>query len=319
MTVPSAGVTRRVLVTGASGFIGSHCLPPLRERGYEVHAVRSPAPSGNATAPAVGPEWHEADLLDPASASALLDAVRPTHLLHLAWFVVPGEVISSPVNYAWLERSVGLLRAFVEGGGSRAVLCGSAYEYDWRYGYCSEELTPLAPTTVYGACKQALFTIATSIVREAGVSLAWPRPFFMYGPREHPNRLVAAVARAMLTGEPARTSHGRQIRDYLHVQDVADAIVAVLDGDLTGPVNIGSGVPVTLREIVVRLGSITGRPELLELDAIPARANDAALVVADPKRLAEEVGWRPRFDLQAGLEHTVDWWRAELGHDGVRA
>jgi nucleoside-diphosphate-sugar epimerase len=141
----------------------------------------------------------------------------------------------------------------------------------------------------------------------------------MYGPREHPNRLVAAVARAMLTGEPARTSHGRQIRDYLHVQDVADAIVAVLDGDLTGPVNIGSGVPVTLREIVVRLGSITGRPELLELDAIPARANDAALVVADPKRLAEEVGWRPRFDLQAGLEHTVDWWRAELGHDGVRA
>ena len=310
---PVIGGPRRVLVTGGSGFIGSHCLAPLVARGYEVHAVSG----GGRRPPEADVTWHVVDLLASGSATALVDEVRPSHLLHLAWFVVPGEVISAPANYDWVVRSVDLLRAFAARGGTRADVSGSAYEYDWRYGYCNEARTPLVPTTVYGSCKLALWTLADSITREAGVSLAWPRPFFMYGPREHPNRLVAAVARAMLRGEPARTSHGRQIRDYLHVQDVADGMVAILDGGVTGPVNVGGGEAVTIREIVTRIGQIAGRPDLLELGALPARANDAPLVVADPTRLIEEVGWRPAYDLQAGLEETVAWWREELAREGA--
>ncbi|MGH8588705.1 MAG: NAD-dependent epimerase/dehydratase family protein [Gammaproteobacteria bacterium] len=299
-------------MTGANGFIGLHCLAPLSACGFEVHAVASGRRETNAADVA----WHTADLLKPGAIEALLDGLRPSHLLHLAWFVVPGAVISAPENYAWVGRSLELLRAFSTAGGVRAVFSGSVYEYDWRFGYCSEELTPRAPTTVYGACKSALFEMATAMAREAGVSMAWARPFFLYGPYEYPDRIVAAVTRALLQGEPARTSHGRQVRDYLYVQDVADAIVAILDSDLSGAVNVGSGVPVTLAEIVTRIGQLIGRHKLLELGAIPARANDAPLVVADPTRLTSEIGWQPRFDLTSGLEQTIGWWHDRLVAEG---
>lgn len=299
--------SRRVLVTGASGFIGWHCLGPLRERGFEVHAVaRAAAPPDAADAQVT---WHVADLLEEGTGAAIIDGVRPSHLLHLAWYVTPGKVIASPLNYRWVARSVELLEAFVAAEGQRAVLSGSAYEYDWRDGTCIEDTTPIGPDTVYGASKAALFLLATSIARESAIPLAWVRPFFLYGPREHPDRLVASVARALLRGEPAATSHGRQRRDYLHVQDVADAIVATLDSPLVGAVNVGSGEAVELRHIVTRIGQIVGRPDLLRIGEIPARPNDVPLVVADARRLMTELSWRPRYDLATGLEATVEWWR----------
>ncbi|MEZ4330501.1 MAG: hypothetical protein R3F35_02025 [Myxococcota bacterium] len=75
----------------------------------------------------------------------MLARVQPTHLLHLAWYVVPGKLIASPENYAWVTASLVLLRAFAEHGGQRVTICGSGYEHDWRYGYCSERLTPAVP------------------------------------------------------------------------------------------------------------------------------------------------------------------------------
>lgn len=307
----TGGSSPRVLVTGATGFIGWHCLRPLLERGYEVHAVAHEAQ----TDASASVTWHTADLLRAGTGTSVVEVVRPTHLLHLAWYVTPGKVIGSPVNYKWVSASVELLQAFVAAGGQRAVLSGSAYEYDWRDGTCIEDATPLIPTTVYGSSKAALFLLATSIARESDLSLAWVRPFFLYGPREHPDRLVASVARALLRGEPAATSHGRQRRDYLHVQDVADAIVATLDSALVGPVNVGSGEAVELRDIVERIGEIVGRPELLRIGELAARPNDVPLVVADARRLTTELSWRPRFDLATGLESTVDWWRSRVSSE----
>jgi nucleoside-diphosphate-sugar epimerase len=305
----------RVLVTGASGFIGWHCLQPLRDRGYEVHAVSRSAQATELE----GVFWHVADLQSAGAAASLVADVRPTHLLHLAWYVTPGKVASSPVNYEWVSRSVDLLQAFVAVSGTRAVLCGSAFEYDWGDGHCSEATTPLHPTTVYGSAKAALYMLAESIARESGLSLAWTRPFFLYGPREHPDRLVASVIGSLLRGELARTSHGRQVRDYLHVQDVADAVVAVLESEITGAVNVGGGDGVAIAEIVRRLGDIIGRPDLLRIGALEARANDVPIVVADTGRVTGELGWHPRFDLQGGLSDTVDWFRATLQEVETRA
>lgn len=296
---------KRVLVTGASGFIGVHCLEPLRARGYEVHAVshaRHPVADAGAVT------WHAADLLAPGAAAAVVEAVKPTHLLHLAWYVVPGKVISSPENLDWVTASLALVRAFADGGGQRLVCCGSAYEYDWRHGYCTEDLTPCVPDTVYGACKLGLHEMLRAWAAARQLSFAWPRVFFLYGPNEHPQRLVASVARALLRGEPAPCSHGRQIRDYMHVQDVADGIVSVMESGHQGAVNVCSGEALTIRDIVLTLGRLAGRPELVRLGAIPARANDAPLVVGANAR-ATALGWRPRLDLEAGLQQTLDWWR----------
>jgi nucleoside-diphosphate-sugar epimerase len=299
---------KRVLVTGASGFIGRHCLEPLQARGFEVHAVSS---SGRAPADAADVLWHQGDLLQTGVAERLMREVAPTHLLHLAWYVVPGQLISSPANYAWVKASLELVDAFASAGGVRMTLCGSGYEYDWRYGYCSEQLTPSAPDTVYGSCKQALHLMTDAFAAQRGISSAWARVFFLYGPHEHPQRLVSSVALALLRSQPAKSSHGRQIRDYLHVQDVADGLVAVLDSGLAGTVNVASGRATEIREIVTTIGRLVGRPELVQLGALPARANDAPLVVGSGERIAAEVGWRPRYDLEAGLGQTIEWWRTQ--------
>ncbi|MBY0399271.1 NAD-dependent epimerase/dehydratase family protein, partial [Myxococcota bacterium] len=280
----SAGDPKRVLVTGATGFIGLHTLAPLLARGYEVHAVSSREPRSGSTAPGpagrpTGVVWHRADLLAPGTGAGLLAEVKPSHLLHLAWYVVPGKLITAPENFAWVAASMDLIRHFAVQGGRRFAVCGSGYEYDWSYGYCSEKRTPAVPNTVYGACKQALHLMAESFAEQAGLSATWGRVFFLYGPNEHPDRLVSSVIRSILRGEPARCSHGRQIRDYMHVQDVADGLVALLDSDVRGAVNVSSGEATTLREIVLTIGRLTGRSDLIQLGALPARANDTALVV----------------------------------------
>jgi nucleoside-diphosphate-sugar epimerase len=297
---------KRVLVTGASGFIGHHCIEPLLARGYEVVAVSSrPQPKDPR-----GVEWLRADLLE-AGAAKTLAAAKATHLLHLAWVVVPGKLISSPENFDWVRASMELVREFAERGGKRLAVCGSGYEYDCTYGHCSEETTPTAPSTVYGACKLALNLMVRAYAAPAGVSAAWGRAFFLYGPREHPQRLVSSVILSLLKGEPARCSHGRQVRDYMHVQDVADALVALLDSEVTGSVNVSSGRETTVGEIVSTIGRLLGRPELIQLGAIPTRADDLALVVGENRRLVSEVGWTQRYDLEPGLRHTIEWWRAQ--------
>jgi nucleoside-diphosphate-sugar epimerase len=295
-----------VLVTGGSGFIGSHSLATLVARGLDVHAVHAARPAIEVE----GVTWHTTDLLDDRAVARIVESVRPTHLLHLAWIATPGEFPSSAENFRWVQASLGLYRAFAESGGQRVVTAGTSYEYDWRYGYCSEAVTPLAPDSVYGACKKALGELVAVMAERYGVSSAWARVFFLYGPREYPERLVSSVIINLLRGTPAKCSHGEQIRDYLHVQDVADAFVSILLSDVTGPVNIGSGSAVTLKSIVRAIGEKLQRPELVELGAIPARENDAPLVVADVTRLTDEVGWRPAIGLDDGLDRTIGWWRA---------
>jgi len=299
---------KRVLVTGATGFIGSHTIHPLLQREYEIHAVSSKSISA-LDAPVT---WHQVDLFDSVATSRLLENVQATHLLHLAWYVVPGKLISSELNFDWVRSSMELVKSFQRVGGRRIVMTGSGYEYDWSYGYCHEARTPTVPNTTYGACKHALDVMTQAFCRSHELSYAWPRLFFLYGPNEHPDRLVSSIIRSVLQGQEARCSHGRQIRDYLHVEDVADAIVSVLDSTVEGPMNVGSGMAMTLRDIIVTIGRTLGQEDLIKLGAIPSRANDAPMVVADIERLVTEMKWQPKYSLESGLAQTIEWWRQRL-------
>ena len=296
----------RVIVTGARGFIGRHALSASIERGFEVHAVTS---RGDRPA---SPDctWHVGDLLNFSQIKELIEKIKPTHLLHFAWNTTPGKYWTTPENFCWVQASLELLRQFQQQGGQRVVMAGTCAEYNWNYGYCSENITPREPKTPYGICKQALQEMVKAYSEITELSSAWGRIFFAYGPYEHPNRLVSSVVRSLLSGDPALCSHGNQIRDFLYVQDVADAFVALLSSEITGPVNIASGQPVSIKQMVYKIGEKVGCPNLIRLGAIPASPQEPKLLVGEVNRLSDEVGWLPKYDLDKGIELTIDWWKS---------
>ncbi len=296
----------RVLVTGATGFVGRRALPALAGLGFEVHAAaRGPAPA-DAPAQTV---WHATDLLDAAARRSLLGTVEATHLLHLAWYAEPGAFWDARENAAWVAATVDLVDGFAATGGARAVLAGTCAEYDWTAPQPLREDAALAPATYYGVCKDATRRVATGLAERAGVAFAWGRIFFLYGPREDERRLVASVARRLAAGERAPVSAGTQRRDFLHVDDVAGAFAALLHSDVAGAVNIASGEPVTVRSIAEELARAAGRPELLDIGAVAQRGGDPEEIAADVTRLREEVGFVPARSLAEGLTETVAWWR----------
>ena len=299
--------SRRVLVTGASGFIGRHSLNSLLERDFEVHAVYAHDPI-ESDARVI---WHKADLLDEASRE-LCDKVRATHLLHFAWIATPGIYWTSPENLEWKESTLALLEAFKESGGSRAVLAGTCAEYDWSVpqDFFSETTSPLKPTTLYGTCKHETHLAAEQFAQSQSMSLAWGRIFFLYGPHEPQTRLVPYVITSLLAGRVAECSSGEQIRDFLHVGDVADAFVALLDSEVIGAVNIASGAPVAVEEVIYVIADMLGNRELVHLGAKPTPENDPPRLVADVMRLKDEIVWSPRYGLKDGLRLTTDWWKA---------
>jgi nucleoside-diphosphate-sugar epimerase len=313
---------RRVLLTGAGGFIGNASIEPLLAAGYEVHAVLSPKSTGALALAARLPSviQRRADLLDRTAIEALVDAVRPSHLLHFAWVATPGLYWQSEDNTRWLAASKALLRAFHSRGGSRAVVAGSCAEYDWSEGgICHETGSRLAAgaTNRYAASKIELKCWLDEFAGTHGLSSAWGRLFFQYGPGEPRQRLVASVIVALLEGHEALCTHGRQIRSFLHVADVGAAFAALLDSDVRGAVNVGSGERISIAELLERLARQMGRPDLLKLGARAAPPGEPAVLLPDIGRLRDEVRFRPKWTLDAGLADAVRWWREAIGGDAL--
>lgn len=293
----------RVLLTGASGFIGRHALVALAGAGHEVHAVaRRRGPD------APGVSWHEADLLDGCE---VVDEVEPELLVHLAWYAKHGQFWTSLENVRWVEASLELLRAFERVGGRRAVMAGSCAEYEWSRELYDED-APLCPATLYGAAKHGLHVVCRALAAQSDIELAWARLFFLYGPSEDSGRFVPSLVLPLLRGQPAPMTEGSQRRDFMHAADAGAALAALADSRVTGSVNVASGVALSLLELGQSIARTIGREDLLEPGGRPLPAGEPAALIADVSRLREEVAWSPEIGLPEGLQGVIEWWRERL-------
>lgn len=289
---------RRVLVTGGSGFIGGHLLHRLVQGGARVHAVSRAA----RTRPGV--HWERVDLTDAAAVSALVAAVRPEVVLHLASEVAGARDLAlvRPMLGS-LAGTVHLLTAAAEQGGARVVLAGSVEE--------PRGSSSWTPTSPYAAAKWAATGYARMFHAVWGLPTVVLRVAMTYGPAQpDESKLVPYVIRSLLDGRAPAVGSGTRLVDWVHVDDVADAFLAAAcaDGVAGREVDVASGEPVSIRHTVDLLARLTGVAVPPRYGAVADRPLDAPQI-ADPTAARELMGWRPSVGLEDGMARTVAWYR----------
>lgn len=296
----------KVMLTGASGFIGSHVLQCLQEQGVDTVMVGRGRPRGPSA------EMIEADLLSPAlDFSELMGRAGATHLLHLAWYAEHGKYWESPLNLRWVDATTRLVEAFCATGGRHVVVAGTCAEYDWASGYCREDATPLDPATLYGTAKDATRRLTMALCARHGVRCAWGRVFLPYGPGEARQRLVPSLIDLFRGRRPAFGVNAGAYRDFLHVRDVAQAFVALVRDGAHATYNISSGEPVRIAELVRMLSALLGADPQAVLDLPYQGPVQPAMLAGDNARLLA-LGWRASMSLAQGLAKTV---QDESRHD----
>lgn len=298
---------KRILITGASGFIGQAVTSEVAGRpGWEVYALtsgrhRAEMPGGVQTV--------SADLRDPEQCDALLERIRPEAVVHLAWNLEGRDFLSADENIRWLEISLHLLRAFHKygTGGRRFVFSGSSAEYGYKQEICRED-GPACPEDLYGTCKLQFGSVARIFSELYGISFADARLFSVYGPGEsHLLHIVPVEIEAVLHGRPFVCKGPNNIWDYVYIDDAAESIVHILESSYCGCVNVGYG-PVSMRDLTAAIASLAGGRKLLSYENEDAAGKT---LVADTTVLREVIGYTPKTNIRQGLEKTVAWWRLQ--------
>jgi len=309
---------KSVLVTGATGFVGTHVVRRLLARGWRVAALvpdGEPGPSLEGQA-AAALAIINGDLGDIDRWAPEVSRLRPQACLHLAWLTTPGAYLESEQNLRWLSWSTELYRRLPDWGVRHVLGVGTCAEYEADQGYL-REAGPVRPLSLYAACKLSLHLVGERLAARKGFTSTWARIFHLYGPGEHPDRLVAACIRTLLSGEAFAATAGTQVRDFLHVKDVAAGLATLLEHPVEGPVNVCSGQPVTVRAMLEVVARTVGRPDLLRLGVRPSPDWDPPYLFGDNHRLRSQ-GWQQEFTLDEGITDAVAWWRQRLNKEPDR-
>lgn len=292
----------RVLLTGASGFLGRPALGALTSRGHEVLALsRQPAPNGLSERV----RWHASDLNAPDSYRSAVSDFAPQAALHLAWEGIPD--FGLPMCLRNLQTGVLLGEILFRAGCRHLAVSGSCWEYGKVSGRIAEGCRPLTPG-IFAASKTSQRMLLESLATAAGATLAWGRVFYPYGPGQKASSLAPTLCRAVISGERPALMTPAVVNDFLYVDDTAEALVLLAETPVSGIFNIGSGVgtPVgALADMLLRLG---GRPA--EFGPACRADGEAAGFFADVSAL-EAIGWRPRTRLEVGLRRTLEAFRRE--------
>lgn len=296
---------RRVLVTGATGYIGGPLCRRLAELGAEVVAVARSAPSAKEN----GVRWRACDLAKQDQARELYGRVQPEIVFHLAGHAAGARRLDLvvPTFRSNLATSVNLLAVAAEEGCDRVVIPGSLEEPE---GECSEAV----PSSPYAASKWGASAYSRMFRVLYDTPVVCPRVFMVYGPgRQDPRKLVPYVITSLLRGEAPELGSGARPIDWIYMDDVVDGLLAMA----TTPelpksrLDLGSGTAITIRELVARIVGLVGA----DLQPRFGEQEDRPLVqvrTADVDGTRDRLGWAPRISLDEGLRRTIEYYREQL-------
>jgi len=305
---PLAG--KRILVTGAGGFIGSHLCRSLNGAGAEVHGV-SRVPR---TSVEKGLRWWQGDLADPAIVRNLISTIKPEIIFHLA----AGDTRANrdvnlvlPIFKDNLSTAVNVLTAATEMGCGRILLAGSLDE--------PEPGEP--PSSPYAAAKVAIQAYAQLFHQIFQMPVVLARMFMAYGPgQEAVQKLIPYVTLSLLRGQSPKLTSGQRLVDWIYIDDLVEGLTALAQApNVEGcTVDLGSGSLVTVRAVVQELVRLTGSAEEPAFGAVPERPMEQ-LRTARVNETYSQTGWKSRTPLERGLSQTIDWYRERLTAEISRA
>jgi UDP-glucose 4-epimerase len=301
----------KVFLTGAAGFVGAATLNALLADGHEVAAPVRPGSPAPRLLPFDGRyRRFDTDLRDAEGVSAAIAAFRPDSVIHLAWW---GVANSARFERRQIAENIDAACAIAEAaaaGASSFVGIGSQGEYG-RVETMREDVLP-APTTLYGASKLAALFLTRQLAAQAGVRHAWGRIFSTYGPGDNEGWLIPTLINTMLAGQRPQVTLGTQYWDWLYVDDVARAIVAMaVTPAAEGIFNIGSGQPVMVRNVIETVRDLAAPGMELVYGEIPFRPDQVMHMKADIARLTAATDWRPQVSMEEGLARTVAWFQGQ--------
>lgn len=285
----------RVLLTGASGFLGRYVLDQLTQQGTATSVVGRARPAGYAG------DFISADLLRVDDYSAIVQSAKATHLLHLAWYAEHGKYWASPLNLRWTEASIRLVEAFCLSGGQKVVVAGTCAEYDWAHGYCREDITPTKPVTLYGIAKDATRRLTMAVCAEYKVPAVWGRIFLPYGQGEDNRRLIPSLIEVFRGTRAPFGVNATAYRDFLHAADLAEGFVRLLQDDAEGIYNVCSGQPIQIGDIVRQIAHSLGADPSAVLELSAERPDEPGFLVGNDQKL-RALGWKPELSLASMLD-----------------
>ncbi|HEX8914717.1 MAG TPA: NAD-dependent epimerase/dehydratase family protein [Humisphaera sp.] len=296
-----------MLVTGATGFLGSAACAAARDAGAEVHAlIRRGSDAGDSPRLQAVARFWQADLAVPAEVERVLSELRPDAVLHAAGHSSAERTIRAvgPTLRDNLVATASLLTACHEAGVARVVLCGSTEAP-------SGAVEDVVPSSPYAASKLAESFYGRMFHRLYGLGVVEARLSVTYGPgRERPGKLIPHLIGRLLSGRPAELSSGRRRIDWLYVDDAAAGLVACLaaPGIDGRTIELGTGTLTSVQTVATRIADLVGRPDLLRLGVLPDRTNEVERRI-DPAVARQLLGWQAQVGVDDGLARTVEHYR----------
>jgi nucleoside-diphosphate-sugar epimerase len=268
-----------ILLTGATGFVGRQVLRELAARTCRVRVVvRKGKQEQIGQSIAIEKMIATSDIWSETAAWWSETCRGVDIVIHIAWYAEPGKYLHSPMNRDCLEGTLRLAQGAIDAKVRRFVGIGTCFEYDLSIGRLSVT-TPLRPATPYAAAKIEAFNALSRLLPQHGVAFAWCRLFYLYGEGEDERRLVPFLRGKLQAGEAAELTSGQQIRDYLDVRDAGRMIADAALGAAQGPINICSGIPVTIRQLAEQIADEYGRRDLLRFGVRPDNPVDPPCVI----------------------------------------